>query len=66
MGPNSNIPTLAHSRLEKYRIILSNFNMCYKNGSEIANADELSGEPVEDTEEVELDECLECTNSFQG
>lgn len=32
LGPNSNIPTLAHSRLQRYAIILSayKYNMCYK------------------------------------
>ncbi|XP_054287559.1 uncharacterized protein K02A2.6-like [Macrosteles quadrilineatus] len=47
LGPTKNIPTLAAARVQRWAIILStyNYDLVYKKGSEIPNADALSRLP---------------------
>lgn len=60
-GKKTGIPTLAHARLQRYAIILSayDYEIKYRKGKEIANADGLSRLPLE--EETE-DEIIACTH----
>lgn len=56
LGSNCIIPILTHSTLHRYAITLSayNYNICYKEGSYIANADGLSMVPMEISKEIEI------------